>query len=270
MTVSTQRRSGGYVERGGGGSSSLADVVELILDRGLVIDVFVRVSLVGIEILTVDARIVVASIDTFLRFAEATNRLDLYRTGNRLAHEAVVDTVAATAAVLPMRFPAVVDEEGVVKELLAPHHDHFEAVLGELEGRVQFTLKGRYEQDVVLREVLEGHEEIHDLRDKVHELPEEASYYDRVRLGELVVAALVERRDDDAAQVLERLRPFAVSTVANPPGRPEDLVNAAFLVERERVRKFEDAVEDLGRDLIDRVRLRLLGPLAPYDFVPEE
>jgi hypothetical protein len=78
MTVSTQRRSGGYVERGGGGSSSLADVVELILDRGLVIDVFVRVSLVGIEILTVDARIVVASIDTFLRFAEATNRLDLY------------------------------------------------------------------------------------------------------------------------------------------------------------------------------------------------
>jgi hypothetical protein len=81
MTVSTQRRSGGYVERGGGGSSSLADVVELILDRGLVIDVFVRVSLVGIEILTVDARIVVASIDTFLRFAAATNRLDLYGKG---------------------------------------------------------------------------------------------------------------------------------------------------------------------------------------------
>jgi gas vesicle structural protein len=83
MTVSTQRRSGGYVERGGGGSSSLADVVELILDRGLVIDVFVRVSLVGIEILTVDARIVVASVDTFLRFAEATNRLDLYSKGGK-------------------------------------------------------------------------------------------------------------------------------------------------------------------------------------------
>ena len=67
------------VERaGGGGSSGLADVVELILDKGLVIDVFVRVSLVGIEILTIDARIVVASVDTFLRFAEATNRLDLY------------------------------------------------------------------------------------------------------------------------------------------------------------------------------------------------
>jgi hypothetical protein len=83
MTVSTQRHGGGYVERGGGGSSSLADVVELILDRGLVIDVFVRVSLVGIEILTVDARIVVASVDTYLRFAEATNRLDLYSKGGK-------------------------------------------------------------------------------------------------------------------------------------------------------------------------------------------
>src|ERR1700750_1054129 len=81
MTLATQRAGGGggHVERsGGGGSSGLADVIELILDKGLVIDVFVRVSLVGIEILTIDARIVVASVDTFLRFAAVTNRLDLY------------------------------------------------------------------------------------------------------------------------------------------------------------------------------------------------
>lgn len=83
MTVATQRPGGGggQVERSGGGSSGLADVIELILDKGLVIDVFVRVSLVGIELLTIDARIVVASVDTFLRFAEATNRLDLYGKG---------------------------------------------------------------------------------------------------------------------------------------------------------------------------------------------
>jgi hypothetical protein len=84
MTVSTQRQGGGggVVERGGGaGGGGLADVVELILDKGLVIDVFVRVSLVGIEILTIDARVVVASVDTFLRFAEATNRADLYSKG---------------------------------------------------------------------------------------------------------------------------------------------------------------------------------------------
>src|SRR6478672_573710 len=86
MSVTTQRggAGNGAVERApGGGSSSLADVVALILDKGLVIDIFVRVSLVGIEILTIDARIVVASVDTYLRFAEATNRLDLYEKGGK-------------------------------------------------------------------------------------------------------------------------------------------------------------------------------------------
>ncbi|MEU7137385.1 gas vesicle structural protein GvpA [Streptomyces sp. NPDC046261] len=67
------------VQQGGGagGTSGLYDVLELVLDRGLVIDAFVRVSLVGIEILKIDVRVVVASVDTYLRFAEACNRLDL-------------------------------------------------------------------------------------------------------------------------------------------------------------------------------------------------
>ncbi|MEV8523929.1 gas vesicle structural protein GvpA [Streptomyces sp. NPDC052000] len=62
---------------GSGGTSGLYDILELVLDRGLVIDAFVRVSLVGIEILKIDIRVVVASVDTYLRFAEACNRLDL-------------------------------------------------------------------------------------------------------------------------------------------------------------------------------------------------
>lgn len=64
-------------------ASSLADVVDLILDKGLVIDAFVRVSLIGIELITIDARVVVASVDTYLRLAEATNRLDLHQKGGK-------------------------------------------------------------------------------------------------------------------------------------------------------------------------------------------
>src|SRR5207237_1903493 len=71
-----QRESAGYVARPPR-SSGLADVLEILLDRGLVIDAYVRVSLVGIELLTIDLRVVVASVDTYLRFAEAVNRLDL-------------------------------------------------------------------------------------------------------------------------------------------------------------------------------------------------
>ncbi|WP_435174180.1 gas vesicle structural protein GvpA [Actinacidiphila sp. bgisy145] len=74
MTVATQSSA---TVSGGANSGTLYDVLELILDRGLVIDAFVRVSLVGIEILKIDARVVVASVDTYLRFAEACNRLDL-------------------------------------------------------------------------------------------------------------------------------------------------------------------------------------------------
>ncbi|MEV4941523.1 gas vesicle structural protein GvpA [Streptomyces zaomyceticus] len=77
MTMVPQSGSAAASRGGGGSTGSLYDVLELILDRGLVIDVFVRVSLVGIEILKIDARIVVASVDTYLRFAEACNRLDL-------------------------------------------------------------------------------------------------------------------------------------------------------------------------------------------------
>jgi gas vesicle structural protein len=78
-TTITRRQRGGYLERPT--PSGLAEVVDLILDKGLVIDVYVRVALVGIELLTIDARIVIASVDTYLRFAEAVNRLDLTENG---------------------------------------------------------------------------------------------------------------------------------------------------------------------------------------------
>lgn len=79
--IAQQTSGGSPTNRAGGGSSSLADVVDLILEKGLVIDLYARVSLVGIEILTVDVRIVVASVDTYLRFAAACNRLDIAHDG---------------------------------------------------------------------------------------------------------------------------------------------------------------------------------------------
>ncbi|WP_285103320.1 gas vesicle protein GvpJ [Promicromonospora sp. MEB111] len=88
-TVSTRPRSTGYVERPP--SSSLADVITIILDKGMVIDAFIRVSVVGIELITIDARIVIASVDTYLRFAEATNRLDLAQSGGRDLPELMED-----------------------------------------------------------------------------------------------------------------------------------------------------------------------------------
>ncbi len=98
MAQSMQRRGGGgsYVQRSSG--SGLYDVLDLILDKGLVIDIFIRVSVIGIEILTIDARIVIASVDTYLRFAEAVNRLDLAETGDSKGLPEMVEDMTSGGA----------------------------------------------------------------------------------------------------------------------------------------------------------------------------
>ena len=117
MSVQTlqQRRGGGYLERPA--PSGLADVVEVILDKGLVIDAYVRVSLVGIELLTIDARIVVASVDTYLRFAEATNRLDLQEQGGESLPDFIGDLQEKGAS---KKTSGAISG---VKKALSPHDD---------------------------------------------------------------------------------------------------------------------------------------------------
>jgi gas vesicle structural protein len=80
MAVATRGTASNYLQRAPS-PSGLADVLNVILDKGIVIDAFVRVSVIGIELITIDARIVIASVDTYLRFAEAVNRLDLAEQG---------------------------------------------------------------------------------------------------------------------------------------------------------------------------------------------
>jgi len=79
MAIATQGTARNYLQRAPS-PSGLADVIDLILDKGLVIDAYVRIAVIGIELVTIDARIVIASVDTYLRFAEAVNRLDLTQT----------------------------------------------------------------------------------------------------------------------------------------------------------------------------------------------
>ena len=88
--LATRGTASNYLQRSPS-PSGLAEVIDLILDKGLVIDVYVRVSLVGIELLTIDARIVVASVDTYLRFAEAVNRLDLAEVDDSSSLPELVD-----------------------------------------------------------------------------------------------------------------------------------------------------------------------------------
>jgi gas vesicle structural protein len=91
-----QRSGGGYMERPR--PSGLADVIDIILDKGLVVDAYVRVSLVGIELLTIDARIVIASVDTYLRFAEAVGRLNIAESGDSVGLPELMESMTEGGA----------------------------------------------------------------------------------------------------------------------------------------------------------------------------
>jgi hypothetical protein len=97
MAIATAQAPSSYLSRSPN-PSGLADVLNILLDKGIVIDAYVRVSLVGIELLTIDARIVIASVDTYLRFAEAVNRLDLTETGQQQTLPGLIEELQETGA----------------------------------------------------------------------------------------------------------------------------------------------------------------------------
>lgn len=186
-----------------------------------------------------------------------------------LTHERVVESLAAETTVVPLRFGAVVTTTGaVVEEMLAPHHDWFAGVIDDLRGRLEFTVAGDYVRDTVLREVLAEEPEVVRLRESLRGLPEDAGYYERIRLGELVAQALDRKRAADGGTVVEALTPHAVAVVPRRPGGEDAAVDVAVLIEAAKRRRFDEAVDGLGARWAGRVRLRVVGPLAPYDFVP--
>ena len=184
-------------------------------------------------------------------------------------HEQLLDsTVAAGVPVLPVRFGAVLEgEDAVTDELLAKHHDVFAAALNELDGRAEYVVHGRYVEDVVLREVLSENSAAAGLRDQLRDRPDEADQDLRIQLGEIVTSAIEAKRNADTGKAIELLKPHAVAVSLREPTHERDAVHVAFLIELDKEKDFDDAVDALGRDWDGRVRLRLRGPLAPYDFV---
>lgn len=186
-----------------------------------------------------------------------------------LAHENVVEALAAETTTLPLRFGAVVTTaDAAVEEMLVPYHDWFVDVLADLAGAREFAVIGVYVEDVVIREVLAENPEAMRLRGRIRELPENAAYYDRIRLGELIVKALDEKRQVDTEALLDALEPYAEAVALRSPAGEDTAADAAFLVADRRLPDFEEAVDALGERWAGRIRLRIVGPLAPYDFIP--
>lgn len=186
-----------------------------------------------------------------------------------LTHQQLLDATVSAAPVLPMRFGAVLaSEDAVADELLAPHEEEFAAALQQLDGLAEFVIKGRYIQEAVLREVLSENAEAAQLRDTIRQTgDEDASRNARIRLGEIISNAIEAKREADTRQVGDAVAAYAVSSNARPPSHEEDAVHVALLVEMAKREDLEQAVGELAQAWEGRIHLRLLGPMAAYDFV---
>ncbi|HIW99943.1 MAG TPA: GvpL/GvpF family gas vesicle protein [Candidatus Nesterenkonia stercoripullorum] len=187
-----------------------------------------------------------------------------------LAHTRVLDAVGASEPVLPLVFGTVVAGGTALDEdILQPRAAGYAAGLESIRGCTQYSLVVRFDRDVLLREIVEENAEAADLRGVIAGTSEDETRMQRMRLGEIVVHALETKQPAESAAVVSRIEEFAHEISIRETGQPEDVVELAALVQREQMESFERVVEELAEQLHPRITFRLIGPQAPYDFVPE-
>ncbi|MFC9553935.1 GvpL/GvpF family gas vesicle protein [Rhodococcus sp. NPDC056960] len=184
------------------------------------------------------------------------------------AHANVLDGMSRVAPVLPLRFGAVLtDADAVKEELLSAHADEFAAALEQLEGKAQYVVKGRYVEQAILREILEEDEQAARLRDEIRDKSEDAGRQARMALGELVNNAIAGKREEDTCKAVEALGGLTDSVNRREPTHEEEAVQVAVLADVDRQDDLERAVGALAEEWDGRVEVKLLGPMAAYDFV---
>lgn len=184
------------------------------------------------------------------------------------AHAKLLDGTAGVAPVLPLQFGAVMtDEDAVAEELLRDHHDEFAQALKALEGQAEYIVKGRYDEEYFLTRLLSENEQARQLSEDIRNTPEDASRNSRMALGELIANAIESMRNTDTKAVIDELDGIASQVNPREPTHEWDAVQVALLVEVERQSELEEVLDRLNENAGKGMKLRLLGPLAAYDFV---
>ncbi|MZD54837.1 GvpL/GvpF family gas vesicle protein [Streptomyces sp. SID5606] len=181
-----------------------------------------------------------------------------------LAHQNVLSEVGAGGCVLPMRFGSVAPDDSAVTGVLAERADHYEERLRALDGRVEYNIKATHVEEAVLHHVMAQNPEVRALADANRQAGG-GSYEDKIRLGEMVAAAVKDKEAEDAT-VLERALEPGVDAISVGPESTGWLANVSFLVKRESAEEFLAAVERVRGDM-PHLEVRVNGPLPPYSFV---
>jgi len=186
---------------------------------------------------------------------------------NALAHEHAIETVMKEFTVIPMSFGTIFRTEDDVVEFLKDTSDALQDVLRKLRDKIEFGLKVNWDPETVLKEVEQESEDIRRLKEEILSNRLASTYFARMQLGRLVEQALAERSDAYVREVYDHLRDCATASRHNKPIGDKMILNAAFLVEREKSTEFDQRVQEIAQRYEGKLRFQYTGPWPPYNFV---
>ncbi len=186
---------------------------------------------------------------------------------NALAHEHVIETVMKTHTIIPMSFGTVFRTDDDIREVLRSIYPSVKDVLKQMAGKVEFGLKVTWDRDRIIEELQREHEEIHRFHQEITRKHLQSTYFARMQLGRMIDKALEERSGDYVRQIYDTLRAICVASRDNKPIGDKMILNAAFLLEREREEEFDEAVNRVAKKFGERLNFKYTGPWPPYNFV---
>ena len=186
---------------------------------------------------------------------------------NALSHEHVIETVMKAHTIIPMSFGTVFRTDDDIREVLRSIYPSVKDVLKQMAGKVEFGLKVTWDRDRIIEELQREHEEIHRFHQEITRKHLQSTYFARMQLGRMIDKALEERSAEYVRDIYETLRTICVASRDNKPIGDKMILNAAFLLEREREAEFDAAVNGIARRFGDRLNFKYTGPWPPYNFV---
>lgn len=187
---------------------------------------------------------------------------------NLLSHQRVIERVMKDWTVLPVRFSTIADSIEDIRGLLKKRYEEFKKLLRDMDNKIELGIKAVWKDiDAVFQEILQEDEEIKRMRDKIAAMPLAKAYGDRINLGNLVQAGLKRKKEAEAAQMMDSLKHISVDTCANQVYGDNMVLNAAFLVDMNRIKEFDERVEGLDAAHSKRLKIKYVGPAPPFNFV---
>jgi len=185
---------------------------------------------------------------------------------NLIPHERAIEEVMKAYTVLPVRFCTITEDEEKVKKILEREYDEFLDLLKNMEGKKELGLKAIFKEDIY-NHILEKHKEIKTLKEKLKGLPSDKIYFERMEIGRMVETALEKEKESHKEDILNNLSSLAIETKTNNIYGERMIINAAFLVEKDKESEFDQKVQELDAKYGDVVKFKYVGTLPPFNFV---